>query len=217
MPLFCWSVAAALEEARVRCVGVTTDDPEILSWCKRAQRVDPRIVPIERPAGLATDDAPTEPALIHAVEAVGTGPKEIVLLMQATSPFRHGGLLSEVIDAAATSGSSLTCRSDGQIMWIGGFGGCVPLYDPAHRPRRQDAADGSGYFYEDGNLYACRADILGSRACRIGPGAAIVETDAIQSIQIDSLDELSLCRAAIGLPEISSWLAKLKGVLPRLA
>lgn len=87
-PLIAWTIAQALEAQQDDdvIVAVSTEDAEI---AEVAAAHGARV--IQRPAELATDDAPTEPTVLHAmdvVEAEGTA-LDAVVLLQATSPVRR--------------------------------------------------------------------------------------------------------------------------------
>lgn len=84
-PLVCWSVAAALEATTLDRHVVSTDCPAIAEAARRAGGD----VPFLRPAELATDDAPVEAVIEHALASLPETYQKVVLL-QAASPFRRG-------------------------------------------------------------------------------------------------------------------------------
>jgi len=84
VPMIVRTVRAALAASRVDCVIVSSDDDEILRVSAEAGASI-----IRRPAELATDDASSESALLHALgvlEAMDIHPERLVFL-QCTSPF----------------------------------------------------------------------------------------------------------------------------------
>lgn len=82
-PLVAWSIVAAKAARAIDHVVVSSDDADILRVA-RSYGADA----IERPAHMATDDASSYPALMHAAEAFDP-PPEYVCLLQPTSPFRN--------------------------------------------------------------------------------------------------------------------------------
>ncbi len=89
-PLIVHAVASALSAACIREVHVSTEDPEI---ARIARQHGGQV--IDRPAELAADTAQNDAVVRHALETVGAGRFDLVVLLQPTSPLRLG----EHIDA----------------------------------------------------------------------------------------------------------------------
>ncbi len=92
-PLIAWSIAAALDSGACEAVLVSTDDEEIAATAREAGAS----VPWLRPAALATDTAPTQDVLCHALDwyEAAYGRVEAVVLLQPTSPLRRPGAVRE--------------------------------------------------------------------------------------------------------------------------
>ena len=88
-PLLAHSIIAAQQSQRVGRIIVSTDDAEIGAAAKEwGAEV------ITRPADLATDEAPTEPVLEHALSHLEQGEgyrPDLVVLLQPTSPLPRTG------------------------------------------------------------------------------------------------------------------------------
>ncbi len=96
-PLIAYSIEAARSSPLVTRVIVSTDDDEIAA-VSRAWGAD---VPFMRPAELATDAAPTEPVLQHAlafVEETERQPVDAVLFLQPTDIFRRDRIVHRVVE-----------------------------------------------------------------------------------------------------------------------
>jgi CMP-N-acetylneuraminic acid synthetase len=96
-PLIAYSIEAAKASPLVNRVIVSTDDDEIAEISTQ-YGAD---VPFRRPAELATDMAPTEPVLQHAlawVEQTEKQPVDIVLFLQPTDIFRRDRIVHRVIE-----------------------------------------------------------------------------------------------------------------------
>jgi len=138
-PLIAWTIEAAKESKMIDRYVVSTEDEEITA-ISRECGADV----IERPQELATDVTTTLSVLQHAVEKI---PCDIVVLLQATSPIRRGGLIDECIrefidneyDSLATG---FTCKY---------------IEYGKNSLRRQDI---DGFFYDDGNIYVIKADLI---------------------------------------------------------
>lgn len=138
-PLIAWTIKAAKKSRLVDRYIVSTEDEKIAEIASRY-----RTEVLYRPPELAADEASTLSVLQHAI---GQIPCDIVVLLQATSPIRRLGLIDECIkefvdndyDSLATGfickyveyGKNLLCRQDI-----------------------------SGFFYDDGNIYVIKADLI---------------------------------------------------------
>lgn len=96
-PLIAHTIEAARETERIDRTVVTTDDEEI----RAVAREHGAEAPFLRPAELATDEAPTEPVIEHALtylaDTVGYE-CEAVVLLQPTSPLRDDADIVAAID-----------------------------------------------------------------------------------------------------------------------
>lgn len=183
--LLAWSVAHARAADRVDRVVVSTDDEDLAALAREAGAE----VPFLRPAELATDDAPTEPAVVHAVEqlaAEGYRPDAVVLL-QPTSPVRLPGRIDRAVAQLEIEGadSLVGVTEIHPFTWWASADGAVSSYDPANRPRRQDLAPEDRRFVENGSIYITATDLLLRTGCRLGGKVALHEMDAVESIDID--------------------------------
>jgi hypothetical protein len=95
-PLIAYSIEAALESEHVDHVVVSTEDEQIAA---AAREWGSEVVP--RPPELATDTAPTDPVLEHAVtylEQLDGYRADLIVLLQPTSPLRPPGLIDACIE-----------------------------------------------------------------------------------------------------------------------
>jgi N-acylneuraminate cytidylyltransferase/CMP-N,N'-diacetyllegionaminic acid synthase len=95
-PLLAWSIEAARQSRFVDHVAVSTDNREIADVAEAAGGK----VPFLRPAHLATDDASSFDALIHALDWYdGKGNDfDLVVWLQPTSPLRTGEDIDQAIE-----------------------------------------------------------------------------------------------------------------------
>jgi len=95
-PLIEYSIEVALQSSNIDHIIVSSDSEQILSVAKKFSK---KVIPILRPAALATDSSATESAVAHAIDHltnVGISIDYIVLL-QPTSPFRKAEFINESI------------------------------------------------------------------------------------------------------------------------
>jgi CMP-N,N'-diacetyllegionaminic acid synthase len=214
-PLFLWSVAAGLEDSRVRTVCISTDDDEILSWGKWASSKNDRIACVRRPAEMSRDSDGTEIGMFHACREVGVMKHEFVLLLQPTSPLRHANIVGKCLDASSGNGSSFSCYCPGHIAWVQSGGLAAPLYPISNRPRRQDLALHPRIMMEDGNVYSARYDQMSETKTRFGNNPVMIESELAHSVQIDGLDDAKTLRCLCADDSVKSWIEKVRLLLPK--
>ncbi|TET51984.1 MAG: acylneuraminate cytidylyltransferase family protein, partial [Anaerolineales bacterium] len=167
-PLLAHSIEAARQAELIDRVVVSTEDEEIAA---AARGWGAEVVP--RPTELATDTAPTDPVLEHAVEYLeeldGYRPG-LVVLLQPTSPLRPPGLIDACIERLLETGadSLLTVFQGHTFFWRRPNGELEANYDPEHRPRRQDIPSAERYLLENGSVYVTCLGTLTGQHTRLG-------------------------------------------------
>lgn len=150
-PLLEWSIEHVARCATPMRLVVSTDCAAIADLARAAGAE----VPFVRPAELATDEAPTEPVLLHALEATpGASEAEHVVLLPPTSPIRRDGS----IDAAVRryrelrADSLVSVTEESPLQWAGPVEDPRPLYDTGSRPRLQSVAPAMRRYRENGSI-----------------------------------------------------------------
>ncbi len=190
VPLVARAVAAALR-AGIADVRVSTDDARI---AEAARAAGAQV--IDRPADLAGDTATSEAALLHALDvlaAEGVEP-EVLVFLQATSPFIESGPLSRavqrVLDGAADS--VLAAFETYAFLWRRSAGGATGVnHDASFRPRRQDREP---HFQETGAFYVLRTAGFREARFRFFGRVAIEPVSADRAVEVDDAHELELAR-----------------------
>ncbi len=136
-PLVVHSIEQARSVARIDEVLVSTDSEAIANVARMAGATI-----VVRPAELATDTAPSESALLHALDDFktrrGSDPDAVVFL-QATSPIRQPGEIDaalETMEREHADSLLSVCRLNG-FVWKRHTSKLEPTYDHLHRPRRK--------------------------------------------------------------------------------
>jgi len=169
-PLLAWTIEAALAARRLDRYVVSKEDAELAAVARRCGADV-----IDRPAALATDDADTLEVLQHALAAI---PAETVVLLQATSPVRDPGLIDRCVERFLATGADSLAT---------GFTCTYTAYG-SNDFRRQDIP---GFFYDDGNVYVMRGDLLRA-GDRYGTRIERVYLDREQNVEIDDAFDLWL-------------------------
>ena len=140
-PLIAWTIESARKCNLIDRYVVSTEDEEIASVAKE-YGADV----LYRPSEISSDEASTLSVLQHAVSSI---PCDIIVLLQATSPIRHEGLIDECIKEFEDNGYD--SLATGFICKYKEYGN--------NSLRRQDI---QGFFYDDGNVYVIKADLIRS-------------------------------------------------------
>lgn len=167
-PLLAWTIEEAKKSKLIDRYVVSTEDKEI---AKVAQSFGAEV--FLRPAELATDEASTESVLKHAVNYFKC---DTVVLLQATSPIRKLGLIDECISEFIDGGYD--SLATGFICKYKEYG--------KNYLRRQDI---EGFFYDDGNVYVMKADLIRIGE-RYGKNIARKLISRFENVEID--DEFDL-------------------------
>jgi CMP-N,N'-diacetyllegionaminic acid synthase len=96
-PLIQYTIEAARESKYVDEIFISSDDEEIIGFCRSLGME----VPYVRPAQLAADDTPMIDVVLDAFRwrrENGLPVRENILLLQPTSPLRHSGHINEAIE-----------------------------------------------------------------------------------------------------------------------
>jgi CMP-N-acetylneuraminic acid synthetase len=138
-PLLAWTIEAVARSELIDRYVVSTEDEQVAAVAK-----DFGAQVLYRSMELATDEADTLDVLQHVVSEI---PCDVVVLLQATSPVRRPGLIDECIREFIDGGYD--SLATGFI--------CKYLEYGKNDLRRQDI---EGFFYDDGNVYVMRADLV---------------------------------------------------------
>lgn len=185
-PLIAWSVVRALEAECVDTVVVSTDDEEIA----RAAIDHGAHVPFRRPAEIATDEAPTEPVMAHALDwysALGDT-FDLVTLLQPTSPLRRPGSIDAAVAWLDTerADSLVGVNANHHFFWRRGDRGGEAFYNYRDRPRRQDIAPDQRWYRENGSIYITGTDAFRASGNRLSGKIALFEMAEEEGWEIDS-------------------------------
>jgi YrbI family 3-deoxy-D-manno-octulosonate 8-phosphate phosphatase len=186
------------QSAGVDEVFVSTDDQEIASVA-----LSEGAMVIVRPKQLGSDKASTDDVLLHAIQEISgysaKSSEKIVVLMQATSPFTSVGTVRTAIRQVQLSDQSVISVTPWHgFLW--NLDGILKArhHDPRNRLRRQDL--GETMYLETGGVYAARLRDFMENKNRFGKQPAPVEVSRMESLEIDTWDDLSICNSLAEYP-----------------
>lgn len=175
---------------------VSTDDREIAEIAKRCGA----FVPFIRPAELATDKSKSIDFVIHALEYYKNQGKEFdaVMILQPTSPLRTYEDIKMAIEiyTSERKDSLISCSEDCNFNSLGAYflenGAVIPL-DKRHNwgMRRQDYPK---LYVRNGAIFITNVDYLERNGLIISDTPSIYVMPHNRAINIDTLDDLEMCR-----------------------
>ena len=200
VPLVVRAIRAAQASGRVDAVAVSTDDDRIAAIAESA-----RALVIRRPDELAGDQASSESALLHALDAFErlTGDSvDVLVMLQCTSPFLTPDEVAACVEAVrGGADTAFTAAQSHGFLWRrDAAGNAVGVnHDKATRPRRQDREP---EFLETGAVYAMSADGFRQHRHRFFGTTALIETDPARVLEIDETSDLQRARTLAHLVEV---------------
>ena len=103
-----WAIKHARGSKYIDTIAVSSDSDLILNYAK------PPIIPIRRPAHLASDHATSEAVIVHALYSLSSlgehqiPPHDLLVLLQPTSPLRLSSDIDSCLELAISSGQAIT-------------------------------------------------------------------------------------------------------------
>ena len=166
-----------LQAQHSRCneVWVSTEDPEITEI---SLRYGANI--INRPKHLSLDDTSTQETMLHALNYLNYEDNDILVLLQVTSPLlklQSINLCIEKLLSNSHFNSVITIKEGHPFMW--------------------ETLDGN--FWNPGGCYAIRVSALRDQRNIYPEPTGMIKVDLLESIDIDSHEDLEIVRKVVSL------------------
>jgi len=195
-PLLAHTVRAAREAKGIDRIIVSTDD-ETVAEVAKAHGAE---VPFLRPPELSGDLSSLMPVVRHAVaELEKSGPRpDVVLILQATTPFRQARSIDEAIEKIQTGRYTavVSVTSDLSLRWKAEDGHLRPLFDRAGRRDEQEPV-----YLENGAIVALSRQTLESDA-RFGDAVGFVVLDKREGFTVHDLEDFWMAERLLREPRI---------------
>lgn len=195
-PLVAWSIEQARAARNVSSVWVSSDSDEILDV---ATRYGAR--PIKRPVEISGDEASSEAAWKHALDAIEASGTKVDLMIgaQATSPVREGADFDRALAQFTREGcdSLLSCcEIEDFFIWrFGADGQPVGVnHDYKNRARRQNIEK---RYLENGSFYIFKPELLRRDNNRLSGRIGIYLMEKHKMFQIDNRADIPLVEAIL--------------------
>lgn len=217
LPLLYWSILAAAECEIFENIYVSSDSYYILDYLNifDSKVGHSNIIKVVRSESCSEDSSTTESAVLEFLDSCSDiCDKDMIYILQPTSPFRHNDLISEFDADFKKSGkdSGFSAELITPFLWNNGS----PMYDISKRKMRQDLHFNELYCHEDGNIYACTAGHIRNKKIRLSENSYIHVSDEVQALQIDSYLELNFLNLiAHENMEVAKWKKDIVSLLPK--
>jgi CMP-N,N'-diacetyllegionaminic acid synthase len=194
VPLIAYSITSALQSSMIDRVVVSTDSDEIaeiaILWGAEV---------INRPANISGPESTTEATLLHVLDTLAFAeyiPSHSILL-QPTSPFRIPGSIDEAFSNLIDHNfdSLLSVEPSHLSLWENGPSTAKANYDFEDRAMRQEVMDRQ--FRENGSIYAFSTELLRDKNNRLGGRIGLHISTGIESLEIDTMFDLWMCRKVL--------------------
>ncbi len=204
-PLIAHTIEQAKNAKHVGRVIVSTDSIEIASV---SQKYGAEV--IKRPAEISGDNSPSEAALLHVLDELKNNAEyepELVVFLQPTSPCRRpediDNAILTLIDNNADSCLSAAPEHFTGRWRIGPDSIAKPVnFKLDNRPMRQDYHI---EYLENGNIYVFKPWVLRKYKTRLGGKIVIYPMGRLESLQIDSPEDLELLEEVIRMRKSQSY------------
>ena len=195
-PLLAHTLHAARQAASLDRVIVSTDDP-LVADVARSHDAE---VPFLRPGELAANIRSLMPVIVHAVEEIEkAGDRaDIVVVLQATSPFRDAAAIEEALDRLVTQGfdSVISVTEDRSLNWKEEDGQLVPLF--AREGRRDEQPP---LYKENGAVVALTREAL-QGPTRFGSRVGQLVLDKRSAFTVHDLEDFWMAERLLREPRV---------------
>jgi CMP-N-acetylneuraminic acid synthetase/spore coat polysaccharide biosynthesis predicted glycosyltransferase SpsG len=195
-PLLAHTLEAAQEAPTIDRVVVTTDDPAVAAVARRYDAEAPFL----RPRELAQDLPSLKPVIRHAVEELekGAARYDVVVVLQATTPFREAAAIEKAVDQLVTGGfdAVVSVTEDKTLNWRAEADHLVPLF--AREGRREDQEP---LYKENGAVVVLRRAVLDGPT-RFGEKVGYLVLDKRAGFTVHDLEDFWMAERLLRQPRI---------------
>jgi spore coat polysaccharide biosynthesis predicted glycosyltransferase SpsG/CMP-N-acetylneuraminic acid synthetase len=195
-PLLAHTLDAARRAPSLDRVVVSTDDDR-LAEVAATYGAD---APFRRPADLVRDIPSLKPVIDHAVRAVEAGGDrfDVVVVLQATSPFREGAAIEAALDTLVTGGfdAVISVDEDRTLSWKQDGDRLVPLFEREGRREEQQPV-----YRENGAVVVMRRAVLDGDS-RFGERVGHLALDRRAAFTVHDLADFWMAERLLHAPRV---------------
>lgn len=216
--LFEWSVFAAYRAmGEYDSICISTNCQEILDWYDTyikkhsCEHIRNNVVVLKRPEEICQDSSTTEDAVLNSLNQLVSRGIEVddIVLLQPTSPIRTDDIIHKCIKYYYSNEYRHTVFSASKntpFNWYKYDGLFMPKYEISKRKMRQDILEEDFNWHEDGSVYVFSANTILQSNNRMTSKTIAVENSTINSIQIDSYDDLEIIKSMVNIERVNQWM-----------
>jgi CMP-N,N'-diacetyllegionaminic acid synthase len=220
--LFEWSVFAAYQSmGEYDMVCISTNCDEIFYWYEHvikkhfSEHLRNRIIVIKRPESMCQDRSSTEEAIIDCLSQLYLKGYEVddIVLLQPTSPIRIDDIIYKCIQSYYNNHCRYTVFSASKntpFNWCKNDDLFLPRYEFKDRKMRQDIEEKDFNWHEDGSVYVFSNHVITMSNNRMTDRTIAIENSTINSIQIDSNDDLDIVNALVNIERVNLWMKNIQ-------
>ncbi len=190
-PLLCHSIEYAASVNSISSIYVSTDDENI-----ERTALHSGATVIKRPESISGDHSTTEETIDHFLNQLSfeSSPPDIIVLLQATSPFRPAHALHEALEHFTNHefDTLVTISPTHRFFWHIEDQIAVPEYDFLNRPMRQDITKEDTHYVENGSFYIFTYEHFMNSGNRLGGKIGYMIFPEEYSLEIDSLQDWNI-------------------------
>ncbi len=195
-PLLAWTIEAAQLSGVVDRLIVSTDDPAVAETAK-AHGAE---APFLRPKELAGDIPSLKPVIVHAVREIekdGLG-FDIVLVLQATSPFRGKDEIRAAVERLVAGGHDavISVTEERELRWRQDGETLAPLFQREGRRDEQEPV-----YKENGAIVALRREVLDGDS-RFGERVSFLALDKRAAFTVRDLEDFWMAERLLHEPRV---------------
>lgn len=187
-PLYRWILDTLVSIKKIDKIIINTDARKILIDSEFP--LSDKILIRDRPVELCGDDVSMNLVIADDIKSI---PSDIYLMTHTTNPFLSVATIEKVIDAMTLHLKSASADS---VFTVNKFqtrfyrSDCSPInHDPDNLIPTQNLEP---WYEENSNLYAFTQSSFASTNARIGVRPSLVETNKIESVDIDTMEDWEL-------------------------
>jgi len=188
-PLMYYCINTAKDCKEITDIVVTSEDVEILEYAQ-----DFNVHSLRRDEALSGDDVPLDPVVFDAVERIESKLNksyDYVITLQPTSPRLTSSSLSKAIEALINSDCDtiISAFNRPHLSWRTEQDSMLPNY--TERLNRQELP---AHFVEAGAFVISKRECV-QKNSRIGQNVSIYELSSCEGVDINTVEEWSLCES----------------------
>jgi spore coat polysaccharide biosynthesis predicted glycosyltransferase SpsG len=198
LPLIVHTLQEAKKSAYIDRLVVSTDDDQVEQV---ALEYDGDATVVRRPEALSRDISEIRDVIRHAVETIESSSEprfDVVVTLQATSPFRRAEQIDAAIDELIDNDfdAVISLKEVRTLTWHRPGGKLEPLFD---RPGRRDELE--PLYHEDGAIRAVKREVLDSGR-RLGEKVGHVLMDKMSALTVHDIYDFWLAEKLVHLPRV---------------